>query len=135
MSRFQGFVGIGNFMGARFLSNEPAMTAVMREVAKRGLGYFDDGTATRAVASQVAGANNVPFARADIVIDATPTPQNIDAALARLENLARERGVAVGSASALPVSIDRIAQWAKAAESRGIVLVPISAVASRPGSS
>jgi polysaccharide deacetylase 2 family uncharacterized protein YibQ len=41
------------------------------------------------------------------------------------------RGVAVGAASALPVSIERIAQWAKAAEGRGIVLVPISAVANR----
>ena len=31
-------------------------------------------------------------------------------------------------AGALPVSIDRIARWAKAAESRGILLVPITAV-------
>ena len=43
--------------------------------------------------------------------------------------MARERGVAVGITSALPATIDRIAKWAKAAESRGIVLVPISAVA------
>ena len=42
---------------------------------------------------------------------------------------ARERNVAVGIASALPVSIDHIAKWAKAAESRGLLLVPISAVA------
>jgi len=35
----------------------------------------------------------------------------------------------------LPVSIDRIAQWAKAAESRGLILVPISAVAIKPKSS
>jgi uncharacterized protein len=42
---------------------------------------------------------------------------------------AREHGVAVGIASALPVSIERIAKWAKAAESRGVVIVPITAVA------
>jgi uncharacterized protein len=44
---------------------------------------------------------------------------------------ARERGVAVGMASALPVSIERIAKWAKAAESRGLLLVPITAVSSK----
>ena len=62
-------------------------------------------------------------------------PPHIDRALARLEALARERGIAVGVASALPASIERIAQWAKAAESRGFVLVPISAVAIKPKSS
>ena len=54
-----------------------------------------------------------------MVIDAVPTAAEIDRALARLETVARERGIAVGIAGALPVSIDRIAKWAKAAESRG----------------
>ena len=50
----------------------------------------------------------------------------IDRALTKLESLARERGLAVGVASALPVSIDRIAAWTKALESRGIMLVPLT---------
>ena len=53
----------------------------------------------------------------------------IDRALARLEGLARDKGVAVGIVNALPVSVDRLALWAKSAESRGFVLVPITAVA------
>ena len=71
----------------------------------------------------------------DILLDAAPTPAAIDAALAKLEALARERGSAVGAVTALPVSIDRISQWAKAAESRGLTLVPISAIAAKPKSS
>jgi hypothetical protein len=35
----------------------------------------------------------------------------------------------------LPVSIERIAQWAKAAEDHGVVLVPITAIAIKPKSS
>jgi polysaccharide deacetylase 2 family uncharacterized protein YibQ len=58
-----------------------------------------------------------------------PTPGEIDRALARLEMAARERSVAVGIASALPVSIEQIAKWAKGAASRGLLLVPITAVA------
>ena len=87
------------------------------------------------MASQMAGANTMPFVKAEVVLDAAPTPGEIDRALGRLEALARERGAAVGFASALPAGIDRIAKWAKAASSRGIVLVPISAVAVKPKSS
>ncbi len=131
MSRFQGYAGVANFMGARFTTSEPAMAPVMREIAKRGLLYFDDASSARSLASQLAGAGGVPFARADVVLDSVPTPVAIDRALTRLEALARERGSAVGYATAIPASIDRIAVWAKAAEGRGIVLVPVSAIAAR----
>jgi polysaccharide deacetylase 2 family uncharacterized protein YibQ len=63
------------------------------------------------------------------------TPSHIERALARLEALAKERGSAVGISQALPATIDRIALWAKAAENRGIVLVPITAVVMKPKSS
>jgi polysaccharide deacetylase 2 family uncharacterized protein YibQ len=135
MSRFAGYVGIGNYMGARFAANEPAVSTVMREVAKRGLMYFDDGTATRSLVSQVAALNNVPFARADLIVDAGRSPAEIDAALARLEAMARERGSAVGMAIALPASIDHIAKWAASVGSRGITLVPISVIANKAKSS
>jgi hypothetical protein len=134
MSRFQGYVGIANYMGARFTAAEQALVPVMRDAGKRGLIYVDDGTSARSLSSQLAGASNTPFAKANIVLDAVPTPSEIDNALARLEAMARERGVAIGVATALPASIDRIAQWAKAAAGRGIVLVPVSAVASKPKS-
>jgi uncharacterized protein len=134
MSRFQGYVGIANYMGARFTAAEPALGPVMRDAGKRGLIYIDDGTSARSLTSQIAGGANMPFAKANIVLDAVPTPAEIDNALARLESIARERGVAIGVANALPASIDRIAHWAKAAAGRGIVLVPVSAVASKPKS-
>jgi polysaccharide deacetylase 2 family uncharacterized protein YibQ len=128
MSRFHGYVGIANYMGARFSASESAIAPMLRETAKRGLIYFDDGSSPRSVASQIAGATNAPFARADVMLDAAPTQVGVDGALTRLEALARERGTAVGFASALPVSIERISQWVKAAENRGVVLVPISMV-------
>jgi uncharacterized protein len=131
MSRFQGYVGIAGAMGARFTASEQAFAPILRETAKRGLIFVDDGANPRSVAARVAGGNNLPFAKADIVLDSVPTPAEIDHALGRLEMTARERGVAVGMASALPVSIERIAKWAKAAESRGLLLVPITAVSSK----
>lgn len=134
-SRFQGYVGVTNFMGARFTASEQAMAPVLREVARRGLIYVDDGSSPRSVANQIAGANNLPFAKTDVVIDSVSSPEEIDKALARLETMARERGIAVGYGSALPVTIERIAVWAKAAQSRGIILAPVSAAAVKTKSS
>jgi polysaccharide deacetylase 2 family uncharacterized protein YibQ len=132
MSRFQGYVGIANYMGARFTASENTVGPLLRDTAKRGLIFFDDGSSPRSAVPQIAGATNAPFAKADLVLDTVATPAAIDAALARLEAMARDRSVAVGVATALPVSIERIAHWVKGAESRGITLVPISMVAFKP---
>jgi uncharacterized protein len=135
MSRFQGYVGIANFMGARFTASEPALAPILREAAKRGLIFLDDATSSRSLAGQIAGAISLPFLKADVVLDAVQSPAEIDRALIRLEASARERGVAVGVAAAAPVTIDHIARWAKAVESRGVVLVPISTAANKAKSS
>ena len=126
LGRLQGYAGIANFMGARFVATEAAMGPIIREAAKRGLSYFDDGSAPRSVAAALAGGQAMPFAKGDVSIDAVPTSAEIDRQLAKLEALAKERGFAVGTASALPISIDRIGAWTKALDARGIMLVPLT---------
>ncbi len=135
MGRFQGYVGVASYMGSRLTASEAAFAPVLQEVAKRGLMYLDDGTSPRSLAGQIAGSSGLPYAKANVVVDAVPTPNEIDRALVRLEGIARDNGVAVGVASALPVSIARIANWVKSAEARGFVLVPISAAAVKPKAS
>jgi uncharacterized protein len=131
MSRLQGYVGIANYMGGRFTASDQALAPILREAAKRGLIYVEDGASPRSLAGQIAGANNLPYAKADIALDAVPSAGEIDRALARLEKTARDRGSAVGIANALPASIDRIAAWTKSAGSRGLLVVPITALVVR----
>ncbi len=126
LSRFQGYAGIANFMGSRFVTSDSVMQPIIREAAKRGLGYLDDGSAPRSVAPALAAAQAMPFAKADLTIDAVPTAKEIDRSLVTLEELAKQRGLAIGTASALPVSIERIGAWVKTLESRGIMLVPLT---------
>ena len=135
MSRFEGYVGIAGYMGARFTSTEAAISPVLRDTARRGLIYLDDGASPRSVVGQIANSSNLPYAKADVVLDATPTAVEIDRALTRLEMAARENGAAIGVATAQPAAIARIADWARKVESRGFVLVPISMVAARAKSS
>ncbi|WP_375456486.1 divergent polysaccharide deacetylase family protein [uncultured Methylobacterium sp.] len=127
MSRFSGYVGVANFMGAKLMADPAAFEPVLREVAARGLGFLDDGTAARGASADLLARTRVPTARAEIVLDAVPRPEAIDRELARLEAQARANGFALASASAQPMSIERIARWSRDLDARGIRLVPVSA--------
>jgi polysaccharide deacetylase 2 family uncharacterized protein YibQ len=134
MARFPGYVGIANFLGAKFTADEAALSPVLRDVAGRGLLYVDDGSSPRSLARGLAARLNLPTIGADVVIDASPKPQAIDEALTRLEGLARANGSALGVATALPVSIEHISHWARSLEGRGLALTPVSAIVTRgPG--
>ncbi|MGL4241850.1 MAG: divergent polysaccharide deacetylase family protein [Beijerinckiaceae bacterium] len=132
LSRFPGYVGVINFMGGRFTSNDASLAPVMKELGQRGLLFVDDGSSGRTLAPQTAAGAGVSAAKADVVLDAVQRAAEIDAALARLEKIAREKGSAVGYAAALPVTVERLQRWAKAAEARGITLVPVSALVTSP---
>lgn len=133
MSRFPGYVGLTNSMGGKFTTSDAALTPVLRDAAARGLVYLDDGSSARSLAPTIAPTFKLPSAKADGLIDGVPKASSIDDQLARLETIAREKGVAIGTASALPVTIDRIADWAKTLEAKGIQLVPVSNAIARPG--
>ena len=130
MGRFTGYVGIGNFLGARFTADSTAVTPVLRDIATRGLFYVDDGASPQSVTPDIARALGLTALKADVVLDANSRPEAIAASLIALETLARKNGSALGVASALPGSIDQITRFAKTLEAHGIALVPVSALAS-----
>ena len=128
MSKFGGYVGLINNMGARFTASGADFGPMMEELGARGLGYLDDGSSNRSLAPQLAKANRVPFSRADLMLDANPARAPILEQLAALEAKAREKGSAIGVVSALPVSVETIAEWATGLEDKGILIVPASAL-------
>lgn len=128
MGSFGGYVGVINNMGARFTSSGADFGPIIEELGARGLGYLDDGSSNRSLAEQLSAANRVPFGKAEVAIDANPTPAAILAQLTALEQRALTEGQAIGVISALPVSIKTLAEWAQTVESRGLTLVPASAL-------
>jgi len=127
LGRFTGYVGIVNFLGGRFTSDEGALSPVLRELAGRGLMVIDDGSSPRSLLAASADRARVPALKIDRVIDGVTRADAIDKELAALENLAREQGIVIASASALPVSIERINRWAQSLEAKKLVIVPVSA--------
>jgi len=130
MSRATGYAGLINTFGDRFLATKDEAIFVMAETAKRGLFFVETGSGAESLAPMAAGKMGAPFARADNIIDKAPSREAIDAELASLEAAAKERGVAIGVAGALPNTVDRVAAWIASLDEKGIALVPVSALAS-----
>ena len=82
-----------------------------------GSGLFDAG--------QAAG---LAYISAPDWIDETLSADAIDRALADLEAKARLEGTALGVGEAYPVTLKRLVDWAAGLETRGIALVPVSAI-------
>ena len=67
------------------------------------------------------------------MIDEAGTAADIDDKLAQLARLARERGGALGFASAArPVTVQRLAAWANGLAADGLTLAPVSALVQPP---
>ncbi|MBR0674331.1 divergent polysaccharide deacetylase family protein, partial [Neoroseomonas soli] len=133
LSRAQGYVGaigaIGAMRGERFAALPEAIGSVQEALLRRGLLYLDPRPGAPAPAR--AWGRSV-----DVVLDEPAgTRSEIDRRLADLEQIARDRGAALGLAgAATPVLVERVAAWAATLDQRGMVLAPVSAMIRRPES-
>ena len=132
LTRFAGYVGatgaLGGLRGERFADAGELMAPVLHELASRGLLYIDPRPDAAVPAGSAIGR------KVDVLIDEpAPVRAEIEANLARLEQVARDHGSALGLVSMpRPVTLDRIAAWAATLASRGIVLAPVSALVALP---
>ena len=123
LSRASGYFGLTNYLGSRFLTDDKAYESFLGAVRGRGLGFIDDGSASRRI------GGGVPRASAERVIDDQLSQAAIDAQLLKLEANALEHGQALGAGFAYPVTLDKVAHWAQTVEQRGYQLAPASALA------
>ncbi len=130
LTRFTGYAGatgaLNGMRGERFAAVPELMDPVLRELAARGLLYIDPRP----------GAAHPPFVvgrSVDVVIDEPAVRTEIEANLARLEQIARDHGSALGLVGVpRPVTLDRLAAWTTTLARKGLVLAPVSAVVQPP---
>nr|WP_321455361.1 divergent polysaccharide deacetylase family protein [uncultured Cohaesibacter sp.] len=126
LGRLDQYVGVVNYMGARFASDELASSEFMTELKKKGLLYVDNGASGRSQLTLVADKMNIPNLRSDLIIDFRGRAADIETRLIQLESIAQEGGVALGIASAYPTSIRSISDWTQSLRQRGFALVPVT---------
>jgi uncharacterized protein len=133
LSRVSGYVGVTTMMGSRFTTSQTSLLPIMDELKKRGLMFVDGRASEQSVAGALAETMGVPRVIADDTIDADTARDAIDRHLASLETMAQQSGRALGIGFAYPVTLERIALWAKTLDQKGIALAPASALPALPG--
>jgi len=125
LSRTTGYFGLTNYLGSRFLSSDRAYAGFATVVRGRGLGFIDDGAAGRR------SGGGFPRASAERVIDEQLSKTALDQQLLALEAGALQRGQALGSGFAYPVTLETVAHWSQGLDQRGFQLAPASALVRR----
>ena len=128
LSRMQGEVGLtgasDGLRGERFAAAPSAIGPVLTQLAERGLMYVDPRPSASSGQAILPG----PVVTVTLVVDDVQDPAEIDARLQDLEKRARDGDRVVGLAGRVrPVTIERIATWARGLDGRGMALVPVSA--------
>lgn len=124
LSRATGYFGLTNYLGSRFMATPAAMSAFTGQLRRRGLAFVDDGQGART-------GGGVPRASAARIVDEDLSAAAIEQQLLAVEGVARQRGQALGSGFAYPITIEQAATWARGVHQRGLQLAPASAVTAR----
>ena len=124
LGRITTYATVAGHGGGAFAPDRAAMTALLRALSERGLGFVDHGGVAASRAEAAAEAAPLPFATASIVLDGGP--DDVDRALDRLVAEAQRNGRAVAIGPALPKTVERVVLFAKAAAKKGVTIVPVS---------
>ena len=128
MGRFSGYVGIINYMGARFAANDAALRPVLTQMKTRGLVFVDDGTLSGGQFDKTSQAVGLDFVHSSRIIDTSSNVDDIVANLKKLEDAANGGALVLGTGSGLASTIEAVSGWARNLDARGIMLVPASSL-------
>ena len=124
LSRFGGYFGVTNYLGAKYSGDRDAMEALLARISAAGLAYIDDtGNVARIKARGDATVVNR-------LIDPGYGPDKLQSKrdLEALEKIAASAGDALGKTYVHDESLDGIVAWANSLDERGLALAPASAV-------
>lgn len=131
LSQASGYTGVMTMMGSRFETSEASLTPVLTALKERGLMLASTNALGTVATPKVAAKLGLPRVVADIVLDADPSRQAVQAKLDQLEQIVRDRTVAVAVAHPSPATIERLINWTTTVKQKGINLVPVSALADK----
>ena len=128
LARFDGYVGVNNHMGSKFMARTDLVEPLLAEMRARGLMFLDSRTEATTVGANLARNMELPHASRNVFIDNDLAADRIAAQLAEVERVARRKGNAIAIGHPHDVTVDALAKWIPKARARGFTFVPVSAV-------
>lgn len=124
MGRGSGYVGF--ILSPNSWANEDPNLggALLSEAQKRGLLMITSSDALAGLGQ----SQGSPVLSRTLALDRELTPEGVEAALAELEQRAREAGQVVAVSPAYPLVLEKLKDWLPGLSHRGIALAPVSAL-------
>lgn len=126
LSRFGGYFGVTNYLGAKYSGDRDAMEALLARISAAGLAYIDDTGNVERIKVRTQG--DVTSVNRLIDPGYGPDKNQSKRDLEALEKIAESAGNALGKTYVHDESLGVIVAWAKALDERGFALAPASAV-------
>lgn len=104
------------------------LAAPLKQIGGRGLAMLTTNLTEKTHARSILSNAKQNRMIADLVLDDSPTAQDIEKKLAELQTIASNRGMAVGVIRPLPVSIKALEGWLGTLAASPVQLAPLSAL-------
>lgn len=131
MGESWGYVGFVTPHNEAFMENNELAKSLLQVVSGRGLMMVIGKQPSKDITKEIIEAGNTASIISDTLIDGELTEESIKSHLTLLEQLARQRGYAVGIARSYPITIKVIEEWAKNADKNQLSIVPVSVIVSK----
>lgn len=129
MSRIPTSVGFITTQNEKFSSSDDDFKLLLKSMGNRGLMLVMSTAPASNSTKTLLQETSTPNVIADVAIDEELTTEIIAARLYTLEQLAKKKGYAVGIARPYPITIATLKEWMEKLKEKGVVLVPVSAIA------
>jgi polysaccharide deacetylase 2 family uncharacterized protein YibQ len=120
--------GVNNHMGSLLTQLQEPMNWLMDALKQRKLFFIDSRTSRLTVAEKLARSHQLPTGKRDIFLDNHLQPSLISTQFEQLITLAKQQGTAIGIAHPHPETLAFLEQAIPTLTSRGVQLVPASAL-------
>ena len=119
-------VGVNNHMGSAFTEWYEGMNTVLDAVAAENLMFMDSVTTSKSQVMAAGKGKGIPLLRRDIFLDHSQKKEDIRAALAKVEAVAKAQGSVIAIGHPHPETIEVLAEWVNTLDEKKLQLIPIS---------
>ncbi|MBI1952988.1 MAG: divergent polysaccharide deacetylase family protein [Candidatus Omnitrophica bacterium] len=124
--------GVNNHQGSKATADSRLMTALLKEIKRRGLFFLDSFVTDQSVCAEAAREARVRFARRSVFLDNDPAASEILKSLSRLAEIAAREGQAIGIGHDRPSTLKVLEAACPALRRAGYRLVHASDLAETP---
>lgn len=127
LSRAQGYAGLINFNGDRFLTRTDVAAPFMDRLSQTGVGFVTDGAFETTSLPALAKSVGQPFKAGHGLIDPDPIPRVISARLSGLGEAAKAGSHPVAVGFAYPETLAEVQNWIATLDAQDLQLAPATA--------